>query len=499
MNVAAPLAVFRADAGATVGWGHVMRCAALARALRDSGWRCAWATVSDNAAMTARLATHFDDFINLVPDQGEPRQMQARWPDGCCLLVVDHYQGDAAYASSCRDWADRILAIDDLAERKHDCDLLLDMAPNCDAQKYRTRVPDGASLLLGPAYALLRPDFATTRRRILPRRYDGAARRILLALGATNPKGILDTVLDAIEQASVDLVPDLILAWNTPDKDRLAARVAQAGGQVHVDVDNMAELMAAADLAVGAGGMSSWERCTLGLPTLLLVIADNQRINAEALSALGAAQIVVADTNSLVGAINALAGDGDALTRMSQAVSRLSDGLGAIRVCQAVGPVPQARDGQPVCLRPAQAADADIILAWQRRPETRRFARNSDIPSEAEHFSWMRAKLDDPGCVMNLILHGETPAGFVRLDRAAAGYEVSIAIDPERFRLGIGSIALALLHQLLPDEDLWAHVHDENIASRTLFQRAGYAQTAQKGWLCQPGRAEDVLTGNSQA
>jgi UDP-2,4-diacetamido-2,4,6-trideoxy-beta-L-altropyranose hydrolase len=499
MNVAAPLAVFRADAGATIGWGHVMRCAALAHALRDTGWRCAWATLSDNAAMTARLADLFDDFIDLAPDQGEPDQMRVRWPGGCGLLVVDHYQRDAAYASSCRDWADRILAIDDLAERKHDCDLLLDMAPNCDKIRYRERVPNDATLLFGPAYALLRPEFAITRRSILPRRYDGAARRVLLALGATNPQGILDTVLDAIEQASVDLAPDLILAWNTPDKDRLAARVAQAGGQVHIDVDNMAELMAAADLAIGAGGMSSWERCTLGLPTLLLVIADNQRANAEALSAFGAAQTVAADSDSLVGAINALAGDGDALKHMSQAASRLSDGLGAIRVRQAIGPVPQARDGKPVRLRPVQAADGDLILAWQRRPETRRFARNPDIPSETEHLSWMCAKLDDPGCVMNMILHGEEPAGIVRLDRAAAGYEVSIVIDPERFRLGIGSIALALLHQLLPNEDLWAHVHDENIASRTMFQRVGYAETEQMGWFCQPGRAGDPVAGSAQA
>jgi UDP-2,4-diacetamido-2,4,6-trideoxy-beta-L-altropyranose hydrolase len=504
MNMAAPLAVFRADAGATIGWGHVMRCAALAHVLRDSGWRCAWATLSDNAAMTTRLAAHFDEFIDLVPDQDlapdqfEPRQMQAHWPDGCRLLVVDHYQRDAAYASSCRGWADRILAIDDLAERAHDCDLLLDMAPNCDETKYRARVLDDATLLLGPAYALLRPEFATTRRRILPRRYDGAARRILLALGATNPKGILDTVLDAIEQASVDLAPDLILAWNTPDKDRLAARVALAGGQIHIDVDNMAELMAAADLAVGAGGMSSWERCSLGLPTLLLVIADNQMANAKALSALGAAQTVTADTASLVGAINALAGDGDALKSMSQAASRLSDGLGAVRVCQAVGPVPQARDGQPVRLRPVQAADGDLILAWQRQPETRRFARNSGVPGEAEHLAWMRTKLDDPGCIMNLILHGEAPAGIVRLDRAVVGYEVSIAIDPERFRMAIGSIALALLHQLLPDEDLWAHVHDENVASRTMFRRAGYAETKKNGWLCQPARTDGVNVGSAR-
>ncbi|HJN60424.1 MAG TPA: UDP-2,4-diacetamido-2,4,6-trideoxy-beta-L-altropyranose hydrolase [Alphaproteobacteria bacterium] len=483
MNAGAPLAVFRADAGSVIGWGHVMRCAALAQALRGAGWRCAWATAADTAAMTARLAARFDEVVALAADRDEPTQMRARWPRGCRLLVIDHYERDAGYASTCRGWADSILAIDDLGGREHDCDLLLDAAPGRTEGDYRGRVPYHALCLLGPAYAMLMPDFAAARHHVLPRRYAGGARRILLGLGATNPRGMLDKVLDAIEQASVRLAPDLVLARNTPDGERLTARVARAGGQVHVDVENMAELMAASDIAVGAGGISAWERCSLGLPTLLLVIADNQRANAEALAAAGAAQIVEPETGALVGAINALAGDGAALERMSRAASRLADGLGAIRVGQAVAEMPRARDGQAIRLRPASAEDSDIILALQCQPETRRYARNPDIPSPAEHSCWMRGKLDDPGCLMNLILHGETVAGVARLDRRPEGYEVSIAVDPARFRLGIAGIALALLHQLVPEADLLAHVKSENIASRTLFRRAGYSEAEQGDWL----------------
>ena len=487
MNADAPLAVFRADAGSTIGWGHVMRCSALATALNNVGWRCAWATVSDNAAMTARLAERFDEVVVLATDQDEVTQMRAHWRAGCRLFVLDHYERDAGYASSCRGWADTILAIDDLAERAHDCDFLLDMAPGGSADDYRGCVPDNALCLLGPAYALLMPGFAATRQRLLPRNYDGAAKRVLLGLGATNPKGVLDKVLDAIEQASLRLAPDLVLAWNTPDGERLAARAERAGGRVHVDVDNMAELMADADIAVGAGGMSSWERCTLGLPTLLLVIADNQRANAEALAAAGAARIVKPETNALVEAINALAGDSAALERMSRAASRLADGIGAIRVSQAVGELPCARDGQAVRLRPVTAEDSDLLLELQRKPETRRFARNRNIPSQAEHTCWMRGKLYDPGCFMNLILLGETPAGVARLDRLPEGYEVSIAVDPAYFRLGIGGITLTLLHQLVPEADLLAHVASDNIASRSLFERAGYSEAEQSGWLRQRG------------
>ena len=496
MKIESRLAVFRADAGPTIGWGHVMRCSALAHTLRDAGWRCAWATVSDDAAMITRLSARFDEVAAFPPGQNESQAMRTRWRDGCGLLVVDHYERDAEFASSCRGWADSILAIDDLAGRAHDCDFLVDAAPGNSEDDYRPYVPDGALLLLGPSNALLMPEFAIARQRVLPRSYDGAAGRILVALGATNPNGILDKVLDAIEQASIGLAPDFVFAWNTPDSDRLAARIARAGGKVHVDVDNMAELMAAADLAVGAGGTSAWERCTLGLPTLLLVIAENQRINAEALGTAGAAQIVAPETASLIGAIDALAGNATALGRMSEAAARLSDGLGAVRVRQAVGPQPRARDGQTVRLRPVKMADADILLAWQRRPETRRFARNPEIPGRSGHLRWLCGKLDDPGCLMNLILHGESPAGVVRLDRISEGYEVSIAMDPERFRLGIGAIVLSLSHQLVPAVDLWAHVQAENAASRALFRRAGYAETGHIGWLRQCGPAGRSETGS---
>ncbi len=485
MSTGAPLAVFRADAGSTIGWGHIMRCSALAVALRDAGWRCAWASASDDAAMTGRLATRFDEVMTLAPDRDEPTQMRAHWPDDCRLLVVDHYDRDAGFETSCRGWADSILAIDDLAEREHDCDLFLDSAPGTGGEARRHRLPTDAVALLGPAYALLMPGFAADRRRLLPRRYEGGARRILVGVGATNPKGILDTSLDAIERASVGLVPDLVLAWNTPDREHLVARVERLGGKVHVDVDNMAALMSGVDIALGASGVSAWERCALGLPTLLLVIADNQRANAEALAAAGAARIVEPDRDLLAAAIDDLAGDSALLGRMSRAASRLTDGLGAIRVRQAVGDVPRAGDGRTVHLRPATSADSAFLLDLQRRPETRRFARNPEIPNPAEHESWMRGRLDDPGCVMNVIMHGEVPAGVARLDRLSKGYEVSIAVDPSRFRLGIGGIVLALLHQLAPEADLWAHVQAENTASRVLFERAGYREAEKRDWYCQ--------------
>ena len=484
------LAIFRTDAGSTIGWGHVMRCSALANCLRAAGWRCVWVTASRESAIRARLSTRFDEVVGLAPRQDEPEAMRNRWRGGCHLLVIDHYERDACFGAACRGWADRILVIDDLPERAHDCDLLLDTAPGHNEQDYRRRVPEGTQLLLGPDYALLMPEYAATRRRAIPRSYKGAAKQVLVALGATNPGDLLDKILDAIEQASVALSPDLVLSWNMPDIERLSARAEHAGGRVHVDVKNMAELMVGADLAIGAGGNSAWERCTLGLPTLLLVIAENQQINAKALDRVGAVRVVAPEIDSLVGAIDSLAGDPYELKNMSAAAARLADGLGAIRVSQAVVAQPEARDGQVVRLRPVRMTDADTLLAWQRQPETRRFARNPQIPERSEHVRWMADKLDDPDCLMNIILHGEVPAGVARLDRMSEGYEVSIAIDPGRFRLGLGRIALTLLHDLVSESDLWAHVHAENLASQALFRSSGYCDTELSGWLVHRGCGE---------
>ena len=155
----------------------------------------------------------------------------------------------------------------------------------------------------------------------------------------------------------------------------------------------------------------------------------------------------------------------------------LCDGLGARRIVASAAP-PRATDGADISLRPATMADSDTILAWQRHPETRRFAHNPEVPEEATHARWMARTLHDSQRILSLVLHGGTPAGVVRLDRLDNAddeqFEVSILIDPAHKRLGLGRTALDLAHRLRPEATLIASVLPENEASRALFRGAGY-------------------------
>ena len=141
-------------------------------------------------------------------------------------------------------------------------------------------------------------------------------------------------------------------------------------------------------------------------------------------------------------------------------------------------PVP-ARDGRPVTLRLAEPGDAELLLAWQRDPRTRRFARNPEIPTPEEHAAWLADKLADPGCIPAIVLHRDSPAGALRLDRMAdpedgTAFEISLSLDPDSYRRGIGRAALALARRLLPNASLKAEVLPENVASQELFKNAGY-------------------------
>jgi UDP-2,4-diacetamido-2,4,6-trideoxy-beta-L-altropyranose hydrolase len=318
-------AVFRADAGPEIGIGHVMRCLTLAETLRARGFDCALATAEAGIAAVppARLAG-----IAVLP-------AAAKRP-GTDLLVVDHYGLGAGYERPAREWARTVLAIDDLADRAHDCDLLLDAAIGRAARDYGGLVPAHCVFLLGPDFALLRPSFRAARQRRLPRE-SRAARRVLVTLGGTDPKGLTLTVLEGIREAKAGLAIDVVLPAKAPGYAAVAAKCAALGARLHEAVDDLAALMAGADLCIGAGGTTAWERACLGLPTLLIEMAANQRGNVVHLTKAGAAVAIEPVTAEVVArTVAAVADDAARLEAMSCAAAALCDGGGAERVADAI-------------------------------------------------------------------------------------------------------------------------------------------------------------------
>jgi UDP-2,4-diacetamido-2,4,6-trideoxy-beta-L-altropyranose hydrolase len=282
----ASLAVFRFEAGPGTGLGHATRCLALADALADLGWTCRFA--ASETALKALGVLAGSRAYSAIPDfecgdpEAEAAQLRAAMPDGCDLVVVDDYRIGDRFERALRSWAGRTLAIDDAPTRPHAADMLLDQSEGRRPGDYAALVAPECRLLVGAAYALLRPDFRRHRRAALQRHLaqDAGIVRVLVALGGVAGAPLLGLIVrgvrKALPAARIDLVAGLT---------EIPAELA-ADGLVHVHdgPPDMASLMANANLAVGAGGVSCWERCCLGLPSLVVGIAENQRTVISALT-----------------------------------------------------------------------------------------------------------------------------------------------------------------------------------------------------------------------
>jgi len=484
------VAIFRCEASVEIGAGHVVRCLALARELVAAGWACHFATSASSLAVSQELSK-FPILLLSAAEADDPLAMR-RYLEGCDLLVIDDYRIDARYESVLRGWASRILVIDDLADRPHDCDLLIDQTYGRRGADYGGSVPPGCRLLIGTTYALLRPEFRLLRAQALAKRAGiTRVKRILVSLGATDPAGATMLALDAITRAAPCASVDVVLGQSAPYLRQVLARIENLDQPVcvHVEVQDqdMAQLMLNADLAIGACGGTAWERCCLGLPSIVVMTADNQSTVARALQDAGAALVVTPD--ALIDTLARHVAFPQQLANMVNRAAVICDGLGARRVVAALEPS-FAQDGQPVVLRPATMDDAQLMLEWQRQPSVRAFARNPRVPETEEHYAWLTNRLNDPSCMLLIIEYGMEPCGVLRLDspNAAGRHEISIYVDPARHRLGIGTAALAQLRRLVPAAALEAAVLVGNEASANLFSAAGYRLLAEGVYVNTPDR-----------
>lgn len=317
-----PSILFVADAGPAVGGGHVMRSLTLARALQAQGATCAF------------VATPQVDAVLDVFGPDMPRVDANAAGAIFDAVVFDHYGLGAA--DHRRLAADRpVLVIDDLADRPLGADMVLDAEPVRLPAHYAGLTPPHAELLLGPRFAPVRPCFARLRDQALRDRASRSPAHVLVSLGLTDVGGVTRRVIDRLAPLAKDLRLDVVVGAAAPSLPALRA-LDDPRIVLHIDAQNMPELIAGADLAVGAGGSSAWERCVLGLPSLCLVLADNQIETAGALEAAGAA--IALDVRQpdfeprLAAAFESLAADPAALLRMSAAAASLCDGQGAPRV-----------------------------------------------------------------------------------------------------------------------------------------------------------------------
>lgn len=355
--------VFRVDASLLMGTGHVMRCLTLAQQFQMLG--------THQIVFICREHTgHLIDYIeqlgftayrlpqNSIPApsiQNIPfRLAHSHWlgatqsedasltaailetlqPD---WLVVDHYALDAEWELKLANHTQRLMVIDDLADRQHQCDVLLDQTFGRLAADYESKVPSNCRLLLGTDFALLRAEFALQRSALpKPRKFEGV-HHLLITMGGVDVDNVSGDILTILNQASgLNLQKiTLVLGSSAPHVQTLVKQSADMKVPTRIlqNAQNMAELMSQCDLAIGAAGSTAWERCCLGLPTVMVVLADNQQTIAKTLVAQNAAWVL--DKNELLSLavlLNSISAQ--QLQNVSQNAMNVVDGLGAERVAK---------------------------------------------------------------------------------------------------------------------------------------------------------------------
>lgn len=251
-------------------------------------------------------------------------------------IVFDHYGYDIKNEAAFRKFTKKILVIDDLANRKHDCDLLLDQNYVKDINRYNPLVPENCDKLLGPQYALLRPEFREKRKDRTTR--SGEVRRILVMLGGSDPDNLTGVVLDGLRLLNrTDIFLDVVIGASNPHREVIEQKINQMeNASLTVQASNMAERMIAADLCIGAGGSTSWERMCLGLPAMVIVIAENQKKITEELAEDGLAINLGwhrdITPESIKDNLEMWLKRPEKLFEISSRISDVVDGLGAARV-----------------------------------------------------------------------------------------------------------------------------------------------------------------------
>jgi UDP-2,4-diacetamido-2,4,6-trideoxy-beta-L-altropyranose hydrolase len=329
--------IFRADSSSVMGVGHLMRCLTLAQAIRESGGLCVFLCrdlPGNQSSLVRKLGfkSHILQGDAPVEVRTHVTALNADW------LVVDHYNLDAGWERAACPEPTCIAVIDDLANRPHACRLLLDQNLGAKPDFYSRWVSPRTHLLVGPQYALLRPDFAQARGESLARRADNKSLDLFINFGGADPCGATAKVLEQL--ACVRHCFDalcVVLGGAIRDPEPLEAKAFALGAEVLRNTSDMALVMARADVAIGAAGTTAWERCCLGLPTGLIIVAENQRSGAHALEQSGAGLILGDfstgnDTVDVAGFLTQCRAEPQFLSQMSAHAADVLDGQGAARV-----------------------------------------------------------------------------------------------------------------------------------------------------------------------
>ena len=427
--------LIRADASTKIGTGHLMRCLALAQAWKDRGGHATFVMAMNTPALEDRLKTEGMEVIHLSTKPGSAddalqtaelaRKMNASW------VVVDGYHFGADYQRVIKESRLRLLVIDDYGHAEHYyADIVLNQNLHAHEGLYTNREPY-TQLLLGTRYVLLRREFLKWRgyRRETPE----VARKILVTLGGSDPDNVTLKVVQALNQVKMDGLEAVVVAGaGNPHCEELQRAIEGLRPHIRLksNVADMSELMAWADVAVTSGGTTCWELAFMGVPFVIVILADNQKETAES---LGESEMAISlgwhenlSPARIAQVLAQLIRSAMLRTRMTQHSQQLVDGGGPARVLMQV-------KAKTLRLRQVQEKDCRLIWEWANDPDVRVVSFSPEpIPWE-QHVRWFQSKINSPKCKFYIAMDGDIPIGQVRYDIEGNEAVISISID-QRFR-----------------------------------------------------------------
>jgi UDP-2,4-diacetamido-2,4,6-trideoxy-beta-L-altropyranose hydrolase len=488
---------FRTDVSNQIGTGHFMRCLTLADQLKKQGAQIHFICRDLPKYLSEMLKAKDIEYIPLSSDvmidqidelahsswlgtsqvQDAQATVKAIASQSWDWIIVDHYALDERWERSVRGSCKKLMVIDDLADRQHDCDLLLDQNFYVDMQsRYNGKVPVHCQLLLGPRYALLREEFRRLREQVKPR--TGEVKKILVFFGGVDLDNYTSLAIQALTELKITIHVDVVIGAQHPNREQIELACVAHGYTCYVQTSRMAELIAEADLAIGGGGTATWERCCLGLPTVTICVAENQRKQIADAAEIAILYAPISKRNLVEvirGHVDSLLENPSLIKLISGTAMKFLDGKGALRVVTAM-------EFSFISIKRADLDDSENIFKWRNNNKIRDVSINSAPISWEEHQRWFDGVLTDKNRELVIGATENKTVGVVRFDIENDVAEVSIYLVPEGRFAGQGRNLLMNAERWLninrPEiKCIHASVLAENDASKNLFLASSYHVT----------------------
>lgn len=483
-----PFAFIRCDSSRIIGSGHVSRCLSLAKSLSKKGVRVHFLCRDLPGHINERIIDSGFSVLTIPTFQGDDDYAISQEQDAKnvlaiiksfgkhAIVIADHYALTHQWQLSVRTHFP-LVVIDDLADRRHDCDILINQNFYPEGlDLYGGLVNNDTKLLIGPSYAILSPEYERNRTEHLIFRNDVG--RIVIFFGASDLSNVTYRALDAALKASPDSAKiDVVIGKNYPAIDELESLARRSARvKIYNYVENFSDFISNADVMIGAGGVTQWERCCFGIVGVVISIVDNQVRISQNLADIDASVYVGwhkdVEVSDIEGAIQTLLSNRDYRHKISKKAFSLVDGGGAGRVADEVSAL-------LISFEFAAYKDAALLYEWRNSPIVRQMSHDPSEISFADHCSWLQQSLHNANRDILIAYLGEKPLGVLRFDYEGELAVISIYLAPHFIGQGWGSGLLKsgaswLLTNKPFAKKVRAFVKEENVRSQKAFLRSGY-------------------------